>query len=131
MVAAPEPEPFGKIMQNTLRRKYTSLIAVAIIFAITGAWYLIVGIPEEVLTVEEAVFRIDIIPVGNGSYGYDIVKNGRLIVHQPYIPATQGWEGFSTEQDARRVADTVVARLKRHETPNITIEELLAMGLVK
>ena len=38
-----------------------------------------------------------IIPSENNTFGYDILVNGKTLVHQPSIPAMSGNRGFSTK----------------------------------
>lgn len=58
-----------------------------------------------------------IIPVGNNTYGYNIYKNQKLIVHQPFIPGRAGKKGFSKIEDAQKVASLVIRKIKKGEMP--------------
>jgi hypothetical protein len=43
-----------------------------------------------------------IIDAPNHTYGYDVLADGRLIIHQKSIPAMPGNEGFKTKQMLRK-----------------------------
>lgn len=58
-----------------------------------------------------------IIPVDNNTYGYNIYKNQKLIVHQPFIPGRAGKKGFSKIEDAQKVASLVIRKIKKGEMP--------------
>ncbi|OQP50168.1 hypothetical protein A4D02_27445 [Niastella koreensis] len=61
---------------------------------------------------------------GNG-YGYDIYVNGKLFVHQPFVPGLSGVKGFSRKSDARKVAILVVKKINLGiMPPTIKREEL-------
>ncbi len=78
---------------------------------------------------EVKVFRND--PPLSG-YGYDILVNGKVYVHQPNIPAVQGNRGFSTEQAARKTASLVAFKIKNKILPpSIEVRELDSMGVLK
>jgi hypothetical protein len=71
-----------------------------------------------------------IIPGLHHTYGYDILRNGRMLIHQPSIPCKPGFDGFSTEKDARKVALLVLEKLKKGVMPpSVTLEEIKAGGV--
>jgi len=43
-----------------------------------------------------------IIDAPNHTYGYDVLPDGRLMIHQKSIPATPGNEGFKAKADAEK-----------------------------
>ena len=61
----------------------------------------------------------------NNTWGYDILIDKKLTIHQPSIPGVQGEMGFKTKKDAENVAKLVVGKIKKGEMPpSITIEEM-------
>jgi hypothetical protein len=73
-----------------------------------------------------------IIPSANNSFGYDILLDRKLLVHQPNIPGLPGNEGFSTKERAQKVADFVVKKIRNNEMPPmLSMEDLNAMGVLK
>lgn len=66
-----------------------------------------------------------LIPAYNNTWGYDILVESKLMIHQPAIPGIPGNEGFKTKKAAQKVADLVVNKIKKGEMPpSVTIEEL-------
>jgi len=82
------------------------------------------------LTVD--VFKVDSIE-SNGSrgWGYDILKNGEPIIHQPHIPAIMGNNGFSSEEKALVAGEFVIKKIKNNILPpRVTPEELDSLGVL-
>jgi hypothetical protein len=72
-----------------------------------------------------------IIPSENKTWGYDIYNKGKLLIHQPSIPALPGNAGFSTKADAGKVAKKVMEKIDRGEyPPSVSIEEMKELGVI-
>jgi hypothetical protein len=73
-----------------------------------------------------------IIDAPNHTYGYDVLADGRLIIHQSSIPAMPGNEGFKTKADASKTAQLVIGKIKKGEMPpTVTIEEMKKLKVIK
>ena len=71
-----------------------------------------------------------VIDAPNGTFGYDILSDGRLFVHQTNVPGRPGIEGCRTRMDAERLAGLVVEKISKGEMPpTISAEELTALGI--
>jgi hypothetical protein len=80
----------------------------------------------------DAKISIKIIPSVKKTFGYDILINGRPLVHQPSIPALSGNEGFTTKEIAQKVAEFVVKKIIKNEMPpTVTSDDLNNMGVLK
>jgi Domain of unknown function (DUF4907) len=66
-----------------------------------------------------------VISADGGGFGYDIYSDGRMLIHQPSIPGMPGNAGFSRKEDSQKVAELVIKKLKRGETPPAVSEEEL------
>ena len=53
----------------------------------------------------------------NGTYGYDVYANKKMLVHQPSIPGMPGNKGFMLKKDAVVVAKLVIKKLKQGVMP--------------
>jgi hypothetical protein len=70
-----------------------------------------------------------IIPAANQTWSYDILADGKMMIHQPSVPGLPGKEGFKTKVAAQRVAELVIDKIKYGEMPpSITKEEMKKMG---
>ena len=79
-----------------------------------------------------AEITIKIIPSIKKTFGYDILLQGKPLVHQPHIPALPRNEGFTTKKRAKIVAEFVVKKIRNNEMPPmVTIEDLNKMGVLK
>ena len=63
------------------------------------------------LTVGLACYRT-VMKLGENGYGYRIHEGERTIIVQPFIPVIAGKKPFRAEQDARRVGNLVLERIK-------------------
>ncbi len=60
----------------------------------------------------------------DNGWGYDIYTNDTLYIHQEFIPAAEGRKGFSTKEDAEKISQLALAKLKFSKLPVITVEEI-------
>src|SRR5205823_11431866 len=66
------------------------------------------------------------------TYGYDVFADGRLMIHQPSVPALPGNEGLKTKADATKVALLVIDKIKKGEMPpTISIDEMKSLSVIK
>jgi hypothetical protein len=73
-----------------------------------------------------------IIPSGNNTYGYEILMNGRLYIHQPSIPGLPGISGFANKKTAMKVADLVILKIRKNEMPpSVSVSELKKLNALK
>lgn len=65
-------------------------------------------------------------------WGYDLFVNGKRTIHQGIIPAVPGNNAFSTENDARKVAELAVDKMKKSGSlPTITVEDLDSLHIAR
>ena len=78
-----------------------------------------------------AALTYRIIDAPNGTFGYEILSDGRLFVHQANLPSMPGNEGCKTKADAEKLADYVIEKIKKGEMPpTVTPEELKTLGMI-
>jgi hypothetical protein len=66
-----------------------------------------------------------------GGYGYNIIINGEVKIHQPHIPVVPGQLGFASAQDARKTAQLVISKIEQDQfPPQLTHRELEDLGVV-
>ncbi|RQO31908.1 hypothetical protein DBR32_03630 [Taibaiella sp. KBW10] len=65
---------------------------------------------------------------GDGSFGYDILANGKVYFHQPYYPGRT--TGFSDKRICESIAKMIIMKLERPVSPPmISDRELKAYGV--
>lgn len=65
-----------------------------------------------------------------GGWGYSIVTNGKLLIHQPTIPGQPGIVGFASKDEAKRVGERVVEKIQKDKAlPTLTNDELRQLGV--
>jgi hypothetical protein len=50
-------------------------------------------------------------------YGFNILIDKKILIHQPFIPSLQGNRGFATKTDAARTAKLMLYKLKKFGMP--------------
>lgn len=73
-----------------------------------------------------------IIDAPNNTFCYDIYAEGRLMIHQSSMPGLPGNEGFKTRDDAMKVAEMVMYKIRKGEMPpTVSVDEMKQLGVVK
>ncbi len=74
--------------------------------------------------------RYVIINNGKSSFGYDILDQNRIIIHQPSVPGLQGNKGFITKEDAAKVARLVIKKINKNiMPPTITQQDFKSLSI--
>jgi hypothetical protein len=74
---------------------------------------------------KSANYSFVVISSVNRTFGYDIYKGKKHLIHQPTIPGLPGNEGFKAKSDAEKVARLVIGKLNNGEMPpSVTIGEM-------
>jgi hypothetical protein len=60
----------------------------------------------------------------SNGWGYDILVDGKLFIHQESVPAYDGDKGFPYKEQAERTARLIINKLKQGETPVVTTFEI-------
>ncbi|TAJ11753.1 DUF4907 domain-containing protein [Marinilabiliaceae bacterium JC017] len=68
-------------------------------------------------------YSYDLVRYESG-WGYDIKKEGNVIIRQEFVPGVAGKQGFSQKSDARIVARQVIYKLQNGNMPTIQAKEL-------
>jgi hypothetical protein len=64
-------------------------------------------------------------------WGYDILVNGKLFIHQESVPAVAGNDPFKTPQAARQAAALVVKKIKKGLNPALSTDEIKYLCALK
>jgi hypothetical protein len=57
-------------------------------------------------------------------WGYDVLVNDTLFIHQQQMPAVEGLRGFATQQEAAAVAELIIYRIQNKQLPTILLKDL-------
>ena len=68
---------------------------------------------------KNAKLSYKIIPAANHTWCYDILAEGRMMIHQPSAPGLPGNEGFKTKAKAIKVAELVIEKIKKGEIESL------------
>lgn len=72
-----------------------------------------------------------IIPSADNTWGYDILVNDRLLIHQLSKPSMPGNKGFTTKIQAQKVADLVIEKIRKGEMPpSVSRDEMKKLNVL-
>jgi hypothetical protein len=64
-------------------------------------------------------------------YGYDIIINGAVMIHQARIPGIAGTSGFASREDAQKIAHLAIRKIKGNQfPPAISLQELQSSRII-
>ena len=115
------------------------IIIIASVFLLVSCWYFVhnkwnkadPATVQEDNPFKDADIKAVVIPLENHTFGYDIYVHGAVLVHQPTRPGLPGNSGFATDEDAMKVAELVIRKIRNNEMPpTVTIEELQVLGVL-
>ncbi len=61
----------------------------------------------------------------NSGWGYEIYHTNKLLIRQQHIPGVPGEQYFRSEKEASRIAELVIEKLKKGQSPTVEISELI------
>jgi hypothetical protein len=80
----------------------------------------------------EPVFEVITTEIPGSGWGYQILKDGKMIIDQQQIPAIQGNKRFSTEEDALKTGNLAMKKIKgQNFPPTISIQELDSLKILR
>ena len=79
---------------------------------------------------KDAKLTSRIVDAPNGTFGYEVYTDGKLLVQQQNVPGRSGWNGCPRREQAEKLAALVIDKI-RHGImpPTVSEEELKALGL--
>ncbi len=64
------------------------------------------------------------------TFGYNILENKRIMIHQPSVPGLPGNKGFTTKEDATKVAKLVIKKINKNiMPPAVSLQELRSLKI--
>ena len=71
-----------------------------------------------------------IIEAPNGTFGYEVLSDGKLFVRQTNVPGRPGNNGCPKREQAEKLSALVIEKIQRGEMPpTMTQDELKTLGL--
>lgn len=75
--------------------------------------------------VQEPAYTMEVLEDVKFGWGYQLFKDGKLMIDQKHIPAIQGEQGFSSKENAEITGNYILKKIKNNEfPPTVSIEEL-------
>ena len=74
------------------------------------------------------VFKTETFKTASG-WGYAIAYKDQIIIKQSVIPVINDSKSFATEEDAHKLADLVVKKLRQNISPTVTKNDLILLKI--
>jgi hypothetical protein len=78
---------------------------------------------EKKVTLSVRAFKSD----SSDAWGYEILIDKKVYIHQEYIPALEGRQPFKSKRDALKVGRAVMLKIKNEKSPTLSKEEVLTL----
>jgi hypothetical protein len=81
-----------------------------VLLAVCMSFLAIQATMAQVPSKEQQAKRLEykLIEAAENTWGYDILMDGKLFIHQPFAPGVSGNQGFSTKEKASSAAELVI-----------------------
>jgi hypothetical protein len=80
--------------------------------------------------VRTATLTHQVIDAPNGTFGYEILADGKLYVRQTNVPGRAGQNGCATEKQASDLAMLVIGKVRSGIVPpTVSADDLRSLGL--
>ena len=95
----------------TISKTHKLVLLAACLFAAGSTFFLLVLKPAPKQGLHYNVFK------GENGWGYDVLMNEQVFIHQPFIPGKPGINGYNTKEEAAAEAQNVIESLKSGGNP--------------
>lgn len=76
----------------------------------------------------DALFGVNSFKVNDG-WGYEITINKKIVIKQSVIPSVKYKKSFKSEDDALKVGNFVMKKVKHKESPTVDEKDLIALQI--
>jgi hypothetical protein len=73
-------------------------------------------------------YEVKSFPINNG-WGYTITVNDKIIIKQTVIPTISAKRSFKSEDDALKVGNLVLKRIKQNLSPTVAKKDLILLEI--
>jgi hypothetical protein len=86
-------------------------------------------VEAEIREKNTSVYEVRTVENASG-WGYEVWKDGAMVIKQEHIPAVQGIRSFSSQEQAQKAADIIKAKLDQGIfPPTMSMAELQSIGV--
>jgi len=79
---------------------------------------------------DEKMFRVESVPIQTSAgWGYNILVDHKIYIHQEFIPAIEGKKAFSSKEDAMKTSGVAIKKLIKGKPPFINKKELDSLNI--
>jgi Domain of unknown function (DUF4907) len=110
----------------TIRKSHIYLIGAALIVSSAVFFY------RHRQTSHEGQVLLRAVPIQTPyGWGYNILEDNKIYIHQEFMPGIPGKHGFATKEDAVLVGNRVIEKISSNQMPTMDSSDLRTLGIFK
>jgi hypothetical protein len=74
-------------------------------------------------------YAVNVFKIENDKWVYEILINNKQLIYQEKIPCVPGNVSFQSQADALKCGELVLHKIKRKESPTVTLAEIDSLGI--
>jgi len=79
---------------------------------------------------DDKMLKVESVPIQTSAgWGYNILVDHKIYIHQEFIPAIEGKKAFSSKEDAMKTSEAAINKLIKGKPPFITKRELDSLNI--
>ena len=79
---------------------------------------------------DDKMLKVESVPIQTSKgWGYNILVDHKIYIHQEFMPAIEGKKAFSSEEDAMKTSEVAIKKLIKGKPPFITKRELDSLNI--
>ncbi len=79
---------------------------------------------------DDKMLMVESVPIQTSKgWGYNILVDHKIYIHQEFMPAIEGKKAFSSEEDAMKTSEVAIKKLIKGKPPFITKRELDSLNI--
>lgn len=104
-------------MRTMIKKNWSILLLLITVFAVS-VYFVGKKKGDDKIKLSVKTFAI------NNGWGYNVLANDSIYIHQEFIPAIESNKNFISQQQAETIASLVVKKIKGKQSPAISLYEL-------
>jgi len=106
-----------------MTKRYWIISLVAVIMLVTASAIIISKKNKTAGSNDMLPVALRTLKMGDG-WGYEVLVDNKVYIHQDCIPAISSFKRFSTESEAMLIGNKVVDKIKHGHKPVITLQDI-------
>jgi hypothetical protein len=107
-----------------MNKRYLIITVVSVIMLLTASAMILLKNNKSATDSNLLPVALHSFKIKDGGWGYEVLVNNKIYIHQDCIPAINSFKRFNTESEALSIGNRVVDKIKHGHKPSITVQEI-------